>query len=338
MIDDTPFSGLAPDIVLDAVESLGISVDGRLMALNSYENRVYRVGTEGAVFPGHPGVVADAIIVKFYRAGRWSDARILEEHRFAADLADSELSVAAPLPRDGTTLHRWREFRLAVFACWRGGAPELDDPANRELLGRSLGRLHARAATRAFDTRPAMRDWRHGERAREAVLASGYLPPPLDERYAELSGQVVEAIRDGFEAAPAARLQRLHGDCHLGNILWNAHGPVFVDLDDCMTGPVVQDLWMLCAGTPAQREKEWAQLLDGYNQFASFDEAQLWLVEPLRAMRMLNHAAWIAARWRDPAFPLAFPWFAGPRFWERHLDELREQLEILRDPPILRLW
>ncbi|MGC4027538.1 MAG: serine/threonine protein kinase [Steroidobacteraceae bacterium] len=339
MIDERPFAGLAPEVVLDAVESLGIGVDGRLMALNSYENRVYRVGTEGpAGLESHPGIVADAIIVKFYRAGRWSDAQIVEEHQFAADLADAELSVAAPVARDGTTLHHWAGFAFAAFACWRGGAPELDLPGHRELLGRSLGRLHARAATRRFATRGAVSDWQCGESARRAVLASGHLPPPLDERYAEVSAQLVAAVRAAMDAAPRPRLQRLHGDCHLGNILWNAQGPVFVDLDDCLTGPAIQDLWMLCSGSPAQREKEWTELLCGYSQFASLDRGELALVEALRAIRMLNHAAWIAGRWRDPAFPLAFPWFAGPRYWERHLDELREQIAIVWDPPPLALW
>lgn len=339
MIDERPFAGLAPDVVLDAIESLGLRVDGRLMALNSYENRVYRVGVEGATgIDSHPGIVADAIVAKFYRTQRWSDAQILEEHRFALDLADAELSVAVPVAHGGTTLHAWGEFRFAAFACWRGGAPDLDIMGHRQMLGRSLGRLHARAATRRFETRADMRAWQCGEVARHSVLESGHLPPPLDERYAEVSAMLVTAVRNVMDMAPPLRMQRLHGDCHLGNVLWNAQGPVFVDLDDCMTGPAIQDLWMLCSGSQAQRQKEWAQLLEGYSQFASLDGSELMLVESLRAIRMLNHAAWIAARWNDPAFPQAFPWFGEARYWERHLDELREQVAIVQDPPDLALW
>jgi Ser/Thr protein kinase RdoA (MazF antagonist) len=334
---DTPFSGLVPEEVLAAVEQMGLEPDGRLMALNSYENRVYRVGIEDRAQPLQTGLVGNAVVIKFYRASRWNDARILEEHAFAAELAAAEMAVAAPLSFGGSTLQRRGDFRFSVFSCWRGSSPELDHAEHRAMLGRALGRMHAIGATRSFEWRGSVRDWDYGDAAREQVLQSGHVPSPLDERYAEISADLVHWVRERWEGAGEFRFQRLHGDCHLGNILWNEAGPVFVDLDDCLAGPVVQDLWMLSSGSPAQRAREWTELLAGYEQFAYFDRSELALVEPLRAVRMLNHAAWIAARWADPAFPRAFPWFGEPRYWERHIDELREQIEAVQDPPLLRL-
>lgn len=337
MIAEQPFAGLMPDVVLHAVELLGFTADGRLLALNSYENRVYRVGVEPfAHASAH--ALPRAVVAKFYRDHRWSDAQIREEHAFVQDLAAAELPVAAPLVIGGATLHHLLGQRVALFECVAGAAPELDGAGHRALLGRTLGRMHLAGARRAFRARPALGDWQHGARARRDLLERGVVPPPLDEVYAAVSGQLVEAIRRHADGFAAARGLRLHGDCHPGNILWNDAGPLFVDFDDCLTGPAVQDLWMLCSGTAAQQQAEWTALLEGYEQFAHFDAAEAALIEPLRAMRMLNHAAWIAARWQDPAFPKAFPWFGEPRFWERHIAELREQLEAVEDPPLLRVF
>jgi Ser/Thr protein kinase RdoA (MazF antagonist) len=330
-VTDRPYSGLTPEVVLAAVESVGLIADGRLLALNSYENRVYRVGIEAG-----EGAAVGPVVAKFYRAGRWSDAQILEEHAFSAELDAAELPVSAPLEIQGGTLHRHGEFRFALFAVHAGGSPELDPPGNRALLGRTLGRMHAVGRRRPFRARQGIRHWQHGARARTQVLESGHVPEPLDATYAEVAGQLVAAITNCHEVVgPVAEL-RIHGDCHAGNILWQPTGPLFVDFDDSLMGPAVQDLWMFAAGEPDQMRREWMDLLEGYEQFAHFDAGQASLIEALRAMRMLNHAAWIAQRWSDPAFPLAFPWFAEPRYWERHIHELREQLEALEDPPLLR--
>lgn len=331
------YAGLTPDVVLGAAESLGIVADGRLLALNSYENRVYRLGLEDPLPDATPGSIPGQLVAKFYRHGRWSDAQILEEHEFAMELAAEQLPVAAPLRIGGSTLHRHAGFRFALFECRPGGSPELDQPGARALLGRTLGRMHATGARRAFRHRDSIAQWRHGERARSQILARNLVPAPLDERYAEVSALLVEAIEACHEATGAVRWLRLHGDCHAGNILWQATGPLFVDFDDSIAGPAVQDLWMFIAGTPDQMRREWSQLLEGYEQFAHLDDMEARLIEALRATRMLNHAAWIAQRWEDPAFPLAFPWFGEPRYWERHIDELREQLPALDDPPLFRM-
>lgn len=323
-------------MVLGAVESLGLLPDGRLLALNSYENRVYRVGLEEALPSVTPGTVAGQVVAKFYRAGRWSDAQILEEHQFAAELAEADLPVATALRIDGGTLHRHGQFRFALFECRAGSSPELDQPGARELLGRTLGRLHAVGGRRGFSHRDSIAQWRHGARARDLVLALDLIPEPLDARYAEVSAELVQAIADCHRAVGEQRWLRLHGDAHAGNILWQRTGPLFVDFDDSIEGPAVQDLWMFIAGPPEQMRREWSLLLEGYEQFAHLSDGEAWLIESLRAMRMLNHAAWIAQRWDDPAFPAAFPWFGEPRYWERHVDELREQLAALDDPPLLR--
>ena len=336
----TPFAGLDPQTVLEAVESLGLLTDGRLFALNSYENRVYRVGLEqplAAQAFSAADVQLDAVVVKFYRPNRWGDAQILEEHAFALELAAAQLPVAAPVRCAGQTLHHREGFRFALFECCRGGAPELDAEGARELLGRTLGRIHAQGALRPFRYRETIADAGWGQRARRTVLALDVIPPPLRDSYQQVSGQLAEAIDAQAGPPDSWRALRLHGDCHLGNILWNARGPVFVDLDDCVQGPAVQDLWMfLSGGTAAVQQAEWAQLLAGYEQFADFDYREVALIEPLRGLRMLNHAAWLASRWADPAFPRAFPWFAEPRYWERHVADLRDQLEALADPPLLR--
>lgn len=336
----TPFSGLDPQAVLEAVESLGLQTDGRLFALNSYENRVYRLGLEQPLADqgfSAADVQLDAVVVKFYRPQRWSDAQILEEHAFALELAQAQLPVAAPVRCEGQTLHDSDGFRFALFECCRGGAPELDAAGARELLGRTLGRIHAQGSRWPFDERESWVDSEWGQRARRTVLDLGVVPQPVRASYQQVSGQLADAIAAQVGSTDNWRQLRLHGDCHLGNILWNARGPVIVDLDDCIQGPAIHDLWMfLSGGSPATQQAEWAQLMAGYEQFADFDYNEVALIEPLRGLRMLNHAAWLASRWTDPAFPKAFPWFAEARYWERHVADLREQLEALADPPLLR--
>jgi Ser/Thr protein kinase RdoA (MazF antagonist) len=321
---ETPFAGLSPERVLDAASSAGLDPDGRLFALNSYENRVYQLG-------GAQGM----LVLKFYRPARWSDAQILEEHRFTAELAAAELPVAAPVAIAGETLLRHREFRFAAFPYLRGSAPELDAPGAREILGRALARLHQVGARRPFERRPRIGSERLGVQAQELVLRSPLLPQALREQYERVSGLLLERIERVYGECGDVGQLRLHGDCHLGNLLWCEQGPIFVDLDDCATGPRIQDLWMLLSGPPADQQAQWAALLAGYQQFADFDFRELRLIEPLRSLRMLHHAGWVCQRWPDPAFPRAFPWFGEPRYWEGYIGDLREQLAAIDEPPIL---
>jgi len=319
-----PFAGLTPEVVLDAAAAFGFDGDGRLFALNSYENRVYQMGSADG-----------ARVLKFYRPARWSDAQIAEEHAFTAELAAAEMAVAAPIEVGGETLFRYQGFRFAVFPWMRGRAPELDAPESRAMLGRAIARLHRIGATRPFRTRERLSVERLGFGARDSVMGSDLLPESLEESYLRATDALLDRIERVFSEVGALRQLRIHGDCHLGNLLWNEHGPVFVDLDDCMTGPAIQDLWMLLSGSAAEQQKQWQELLEGYEQFSPFDFGELRLVEPLRALRMMHHAAWIAVRWSDPAFPRAFPWFGGQRYWEGHVNDLLEQVAAIDDPPLL---
>ena len=323
--DVKPFAGLTPEVVLDAAASVGLDVDGRLFALNSYENRVYQLGCPGGM-----------LVLKFYRPARWSNAQIEEEHRFTADLAAAELPVAAPVQVDGRTLFVFHEFRFAAFPWMAGRAPELDAPEARQIFGRTLGRLHQIGALRPFQARPKLGIQRLGWEPRQQVLACELLPDYLRDRYASVSATLLERVEQVFREAEGVRDIRIHGDCHMGNLLWNERGPVLVDLDDCAMGPRVQDLWMMLAGSAAEQQRQWSELLEGYQQFTDFDFREVRLIEPLRALRMLHHAAWVSHRWLDPAFPRAFPWLGEARYWEGYLRDLLEQVEAIDDPPLLR--
>jgi len=324
-----PFAELSPDAVLEAVESLGMDCDGRLFALNSYENRVYQVGS-----PTH-----GMLVLKFYRPARWSDAQILEELEFGAELASAELPVAAALSVGDRLLHQRAGLRFAVFPRLAARPAEIDSRGSLELVGRTLGRMHAVGARRRFLHRPALSSDRLGWQARDALLGSrfldemtrlGALDASLIDKYAEVSAELLATVDDKIEQAGPVGQIRLHGDCHLCNVLWNERGPVFVDLDDCMSGPRVQDLWMFLSGSLDERRGQWQELAAGYREFHHIDTDELLLIEPLRALRMVHHSAWIATRWDDPAFPKAFPWFTSPRFWQEHVSDLWQQLEVLR--------
>jgi Ser/Thr protein kinase RdoA (MazF antagonist) len=320
-----PFEALDPGTVLAAAEDIGLNPSGRLFALNSYENRVYQLGDDSGVL----------WVLKFYRPARWSDAAIAEEHAFTLELAAADLPVAAPIVRNENTLFRWEGLRFAAFPSLAGRAPELDDLATLAQMGRALARIHAVGTRRRFQHRPQLSVERLGTEAREAVLESGFVPEALETQYARVSEQVIGRVRQQFANFGPLPSGRIHGDCHAGNILWRETGPVFVDLDDCMGGPRIQDLWMFLSGDAANQQSIWAALMEGYEMFGEFDYAELTLVEALRSLRILHHAAWIARRWRDPAFPRAFPWFGEGRFWERHIADLFEQLATMDDPPIL---
>jgi Ser/Thr protein kinase RdoA (MazF antagonist) len=322
--DEQPFAGLLPQIIVEAVESVGMRSDGRVLALGSYENRVFQVGREDDT----------PVVVKFYRPHRWSNAAIEEEHLFALELAAAEIPVVAPLVLAGRTLFEHAGFRLAVFPRRGGHWPELELKDDRLWMGRFLGRMHRVGGARRFEHRPTLTVQVFGIDARGTVMASGFLPDYLEARYADVTEHLVAAIVSALEGVQPARF-RIHGDCHRGNVLWTDGGPHFVDLDDCMTGPAIQDLWMLLAGSMSEMRLQMADILEGYDQFASFDRSELRLIEPLRALRMIHYAAWLARRWHDPAFPRAFPWFAAPRYWEEHVTQLQEQAEALERPPLV---
>lgn len=340
MIPDAPgYANLDPDRVLRTLDALGLRGDGRLLQLNSYENRVFQVFLEDG----------DVIVAKFYRPSRWSDAQILEEHAFARELATEDVPVVAPrvlqgasgtsLAGDPPTLARWHdgadEHRVAVSDRHAGRAPELEDPAALQWLGRFLGRLHAVGALRPFAHRRSMDSTTFGHAARQRLIDGGFVPDTERTAWLSWCNSALELVDQAFDQLSIIPRLRLHGDFHPGNIMWRTEGPHVVDLDDACNGPAVQDLWMLLSGSSAEMRVQLAQILTGYRVFRSFDERELMLIEPLRTLRMIHHSAWIAERWTDPAFPAAFPWFGSAAYWSQQATQLREQVALMKEPPVL---
>ena len=319
-----PYENLTPDVILDAVESTGYLADGRMLALNSYENRVYQIGIEEAT----------PVIAKFYRPGRWSDAQILEEHAFTQELAEREIPVIAPLAIGGKTLHEFAGYRFSLSPRRGGRAPELDNPDVLEWMGRFLGRIHALGATRPFAHRPALDLASFGEFPRDWLMRSKFIPVDLRAVWGSVADQALAGVRACYQRAGNVADIRLHGDCHAGNVLYTDDGPHFVDFDDCRTGPVMQDLWMLLAGSREEMTRQLRDVLEGYEDFADFDRRQLHLLEGLRTLRLMHYSAWLAQRWDDPAFPLAFPWFNSQRYWQDRILELREQVAAMEEGPL----
>jgi Ser/Thr protein kinase RdoA (MazF antagonist) len=326
-----PYSRLTPDTVLNSLEGIGLACDGRLLALNSYENRVYQVGLEDG----------GAVVAKFYRPQRWSDAQILEEHAFALELAESEIPVVAPLALKAATLHHAEGFAFAAFPKRGGRSPELEDANVLEWLGRFIGRIHAVGAARGYVHRPRLDIASFGEEPRAFLLASGLIPADLLPAWRQASDLALEGVRHAFDRAGAAKMIRTHGDCHASNVLWTPDtgnspgGPHFVDLDDSRMAPAVQDLWMLISGDRHDMGKQLGHILAGYEDFSEFDDRELVLVEALRTLRLLHYSAWLARRWDDPAFPIAFPWFNTARYWQDRILELREQIAAMQEPAIV---
>ncbi len=330
MIDDriaegAPYDRLTPDLLLDAIESLDLRCDGRLLALNSFENRVYQVWMDD-------GTVT---VAKFYRPGRWSDEQILEEHQFTTELAEREIPVVAPLRLADTTLHTHERYRFALYPRRGGRAPEFDQSGVLEWVGRFVGRIHALGAARSFATRPTLDIASFGDEPREWLLSHDLVPADLLPAWRAALDQALEGVRRAFEQAGAVASLRLHGDCHPGNILWTDAGPHFVDFDDARNGPAIQDLWMLLSGDAAAMSRQLGDVLAGYEDFADLDRRELRLIEPLRTLRLIHYSAWIARRWSDPAFPAAFPWFGGQRYWQDRILELREQIAAMSEAPLV---
>jgi Ser/Thr protein kinase RdoA (MazF antagonist) len=341
-----PFETLTPDLVLDALDSVGLRGDGRLTALSSYENRVYQVQLED----GSP------VVAKFYRPARWSDAQIQEEHDFAAELMAAEIPAIGPMLLGGQSLHHFGGFAFSVSPRRGGRPPELDDGEVLEWIGRFLARIHAVGAKRPFATRPTLNVATFATEPVEWLLTNNMVPLDVQSAWAKAAQSAIEMVancatltgasgQNGSQSTTSSdgiRLLRLHGDCHPGNILWTptdaaataGPGPHFVDLDDARMGPAVQDLWMLLSGDRQQRSRQLGMLVDGYEQFREFDRAELALIEPLRTLRLIHYSAWLARRWSDPTFPANFPWFGSSDYWQGQVQMLEEQMEAMQEDPL----
>lgn len=321
-LNPAPYEALTPDAVLDALESIGLEPTGGLTALNSYENRVYQVAMEDGSF----------VITKFYRPNRWTDEAILEEHAFTQGLFDAELSVVPPMSINGDSVFQHLNFRFAVFRRQGGHPPNLENEDDLEVLARSLARLHAFGTTQPFAHRVTLNTKRFGQSSRDFLLQNDFIPLEMEEAYRSITEQLLERITPLMADSPVTPI---HGDCHMGNILWRDDTPHFVDFDDCMSGPPIQDLWMLLSGERPNQTLQLNLILDAYRDFHDFDVSTLNLIEPLRTLRIMHHAAWIARRWQDPAFPIAFPTFDSVSYWSNHVLALREQLAMLDEPPLV---
>ena len=312
------FYQLTPDQVLDSLESIGLEPEAALLALNSYENRVYQ-------FRDYDN---NKFVVKFYRPNRWTDGQILEEHRFCIELADAEIPVVAPIVKQGQSLFQHEQFRFAVFPCKGGRTPNLDDDDTLVWLGRFIGRIHLLGESSLFSQRPTISMQEFGFDSVDYLLKNDFIPSHILESYSVLADQILEICQQKFSQVGHYESLRLHGDCHPSNVLWTDDGPHYVDFDDSRNGPAVQDLWMLV--TDNSDKHQWNKLLEGYEDFREFDDRELTLVEPLRALRMLNYSAWLARRWEDPSFKHNFPWFNTSRYWEEQVLSLKEQLAELQ--------
>lgn len=314
------FSGLSPDSILDAIETVGVRAESGLLALNSYENRVYQFIAEDR----------KRYVAKFYRPQRWSREQIQEEHDFALELAEAEVPVVAPLVINGQSLHQHQDFLFTLFPSVGGRQFEVDNLDQLEWMGRFIGRIHKIAASKSFTHRPTFCIEDFLTTPLHSLQQSELVPAHLHEAFFTIAEQVAEAAARQYQSTHDIRL---HGDCHPGNILWR-DGPAFVDLDDCRSGPAIQDLWMMLSGDQQQQFIQMDTLLEAYQEFCDFDNRELSLIEPLRAMRMIHYMAWLNRRWQDPAFPQAFPWFADDKYWEQQILALKEQLSALYEPPL----
>ncbi len=320
-----PFSNLSPDLILDAIDSVGITTDGRLLALNSYENRVYQAGVEDA----------SPMVAKFYRPHRWDDVAILEEHAFVQSLVDAEIPAVAPSSIDGKTLFTYQDFRFSIFPKHGGRAPELDQEGVLEWIGRFIGRIHSVGALSDFKHRPTLNIETFGEEPSAYLLNECMMPKELELVYRGVVAQALDGVRRCYDRAGDVAMLRLHGDCHMGNLLWTDAGPHFVDFDDSRMGPAIQDLWMMLSGDQDEMQKQLNEILVGYEDFYEFNPRELHLIEALRTLRLIHYSAWLARRWDDPAFKVAFTWFNTQQYWQDRILELREQIALMDEPPLI---
>ena len=320
---ENPFAALTPDFILDAVESRGFLSDGRAIALNSYENRVLQIGLEDA----------SPLIAKFYRPNRWSKEQILEEHNFCFELVEQELPVVAPMVTEGESLFEYQGYYCALFERKGGHAPELDNPDNLFTLGRFLGRIHRVGQAKGYQHRPSLTPQSYGHDSINYIIEHA-LPDEVRTAYETLARDLMQLVDELWQRAGQQRYIRVHGDSHVGNILWRDDNPHFVDLDDSRMAPAIQDLWMLLSGEKDQQQKQLLEIIEGYQEFCDFNVSELQLIECLRTLRMIYHSAWLARRWHDPAFKLAFPYFGTVQYWQEQILDLRMQFAELQEPPV----
>jgi len=313
------FLQILPEVIFDAAEKLGGRCTGRFYALNAMENRVYDIEMEDG----------PRVIIKFYRPGRWSRARIQAEHDFLKALEKSEIPVVCPLTDDkGQSIFEINGVMFTLFPKRPGRLePELNtDQLTR--LGRFMARLHNVGAAVKGAPRLRLDPQTYGRDPLNFLKDGNFVPMPLASRYETIVTTICDAMTSRFEDVEYILL---HGDCHSGNILWNRDAPCFIDFDDMLYAPPVQDIWMLTGGDDDYGKERRQILLEAYEQFRTFDVTTMKLIEPLRALRMIHFSAWIARRWDDGAFKMAFPTFGTERYWEEQIEAVALQLEKVQN-------
>lgn len=308
------FNRLTPEVILDAVEADGRRCTGRFMILNSYENRVYQLELDDETM----------VVGKFYRPGRWSRAAIEAEHQFLADLREVEIPVSYPIElQPGNTIGEIEGIYFSLFPRVGGRTPQELDDEQVGMLGRLVARIHNVGASRTADARMHLTPTSYG-RDNLAILAEHELiHPEARENYLMTAEILLQRIDPLFLDVPT---HRIHGDCHLGNLIFSPSGPTFLDFDDMLTGPAVQDIWMLVPSADADGRRQRDLLIEAYGTFRDFNTSQLRLIEPLRALRYINYTTWIARRWHDPIFQQTFTYFGDLNYWQRETNDLREQI------------
>ena len=340
-----PYDELTPDCILNAIESTGLVCDGRLFSLNSYENRVYQIGLDESITVPISDELQNVVIAKFYRPHRWSTEAIQEEHALVESLHEREIPVIAPLhltqsgiKDDEKTLHEFNGFRFAIYPRCIGRSPEFDHPDVFRWMGRFIARIHAVGSLEGFAHRPKLDITSFGTDPKDWLLDHHFIPDDIEKAWQSVVEQALEGVQRCYERAGKIDLIRLHGDCYAGNVIWkeddNSPGPHFVDFDDSRMGPAIQDLWMLLSGNENSMSRQFTELMNGYREFFDFNPNELYLIEALRTLRLLHYSAWLAKRWSDPAFPLAFPWFNTQRYWQDRILELREQISLMNEAPL----
>jgi len=316
-----PYQQLTPELILTAIESAELEPSGGLLALNSYENRVYQIELSEGGF----------IIAKFYRPERWTDDAILEEHQFAFELEAQDIPIIPPIIKDGRSLFEHGGYRFSLYPRRGGRWPELSDPSILEQLGRLIGRIHAIGRTSRFEHRQTINVANYGQASLDYILENDFVPPESKHNFTLAAQTLLDQAQNTIEAVQPFNI-RIHGDFHPGNILSTGEQFHFVDLDDCVMGPAMQDLWMLLSGEQHEMATQFSHVLEGYEMFCEFDRSELAIIEALRALRLVYYCGWLARRWDDPAFPQNFPWFNTPRYWEEQMITFREQLERCQMP------
>lgn len=302
---------------MSAVEAAGLSTTGVCYPLNSFENRVYEVELEDK----------SRVVAKFYRPERWREEQILEEHGLLAELVDAELPVCSvrAFP-SGHTLESIDGIFYSLSDRRGGRAPDELTPELAERLGMFVGRMHAIAASRTEVARPRLDAERYVHQALRRIEDGRFLPDHFRRRYLDAAERIAAIAQERMSDVP---VHRIHADLHLGNVLLRDGELRVLDFDDLAIGPAVQDLWLALPGRDEESLALRARMIEGYERFRLFDHAHLALIEPLRGLRMVRYAGWLARRFDDPAFKAGWPHFGTEDYWRGETTDLEEQLATI---------